>query len=95
MQATDTIPAITGSEGPISSYWGAIQFLSRAPDVIQEGYLKYRNGAFRVPTLFRWTYVVNGTQHIAEVASAPEHVLSAVEGIEDVCELRTSTCGVD
>ncbi|KAJ7906084.1 hypothetical protein B0H13DRAFT_1619833, partial [Mycena leptocephala] len=89
------IPAITGSEGPISSYWGAIQFLSRAPDVIQEGYLKYRNGAFRVPTLFRWTYVVNGTQHITEVASAPEHVLSAVEGIEDVCQLRTSTCGFD
>ncbi|KAJ7652562.1 cytochrome P450, partial [Mycena rosella] len=75
------IPAIADSRGIISSYIVALKFLLHAPDMIHQGYYQYRDGVFRVPKLFRWDYVANGTQHIAEVASAPEDVLSFNEGV--------------
>ncbi|KAJ7503871.1 cytochrome P450 [Mycena galericulata] len=78
-----TIPAVVGTRGPISSCWAALQLLHHAADVIQLGYSRYCNGVFRVPTLFRWDYVANGPQRIAEVASAPEDVLSFNHGVED------------
>lgn len=79
-----SIPAIIGSKGPISSYLGAIHFLRNATEVVQQGYNKHPDGVFRVPTLFHWEYVVNGPQRIAEVAAAPEEILSFKEGVSDV-----------
>ncbi|KAJ7506206.1 cytochrome P450 [Mycena galericulata] len=77
-----TIPAVVGARGPISSYWAALKLLRNAADTIQQGYTQYYNGVFRVPTLFRWDYVANGPQRIAEVASASEDVLSFHHGAE-------------
>ncbi|KAJ7445901.1 cytochrome P450 [Mycena latifolia] len=77
------IPAIVGSKGILSSYMAALHFLRHATDVIHQGYYKYRDGVFRVPTLFRWDYIANGTQHLAEIASAPEHILSFNAGVAD------------
>ncbi|KAJ7445896.1 cytochrome P450 [Mycena latifolia] len=82
----DTIPAIAGSKGGISSYITAFKMLLHAMDVVQEGYNKYRNGVFRVPTFFRWVYIANGPQRLAELATAPEDVLSFNEGAADVIQ---------
>ncbi|KAJ7438632.1 hypothetical protein B0H11DRAFT_1752641, partial [Mycena galericulata] len=82
------IPAIAGSYGPISSYLVAIRFIGHATDVVQAGRHRYRDGVFRVPTLFRWEYVASGTQHTAEVASAPEHILSLNEGTREARCIR-------
>ncbi|KAJ7458885.1 cytochrome P450 [Mycena latifolia] len=76
------IPAI-GSKGVISSYISALRFLFRATDVLQQGYSQYRDGIFRVPTLFRWYYVACGPQRFAELASAPEDILSLNAGFAD------------
>ncbi|KAJ7666364.1 cytochrome P450 [Mycena rosella] len=81
-----TIPAVAGSKGVISSYLAGLRFPFHAADVVQQGYCQYRNGVFRVATLFRWEYLVSGSQRIAEVASAPEHVISFHEGIIDALQ---------
>jgi hypothetical protein len=52
--------------------------------VITQGYYEYRNSVFRVPTLFRWDYVANGSKRILEIASASEHILSFQQGVADV-----------
>ncbi|KAJ7486984.1 cytochrome P450 [Mycena latifolia] len=71
-----TVPAVVGSKGVISSYVAALYFLRHGGDVIDEGYHRYPDGVFRVPTLFRWDYIANGRQRVAEIAAAPEDVLS-------------------
>ncbi|KAJ6558751.1 cytochrome P450 [Mycena vulgaris] len=78
-----TIPAILGSKGVISSYLAALHWIRDATDVIHQGYYQYRDGVFRISTLFRWDFVANGPQRIAEIASAPEHILSFNEGVAD------------
>ncbi|KAJ7441718.1 cytochrome P450 [Mycena latifolia] len=78
----NTIPAIIGSQGIISSYMAALHFLHHAMDVIHQGYYQHSDGVFRVPTFSNWEYVANGIQHLAEIAAAPEDVLSLNEGLE-------------
>ncbi|KAJ7454170.1 cytochrome P450 [Mycena latifolia] len=78
-----TIPAIAGPPGFISSYLPALHFVFHAKDVLHRGYSQYRDGVFRVPTLFRWDYVACGAQRVAEIVSAPDHILSFVEGADD------------
>ncbi|KAJ6451927.1 cytochrome P450 [Mycena sanguinolenta] len=82
-----TIPALIGGNGPISSYLAAMHFFRHASDVIQQGYSHHRSGVFRVPALFQWYYVASGPQHTAEMASAPDHLLSASEALEDFLAL--------
>ncbi|KAJ7683435.1 cytochrome P450 [Mycena rosella] len=78
-----TVPAIIGSKGFVSSYMAALHYLYHAEDVIQQGYSRYRERAFRVPTLSGWDYVANGIQHVEEIAVAPEHVLSLAAAFSD------------
>ncbi|KAJ7124671.1 cytochrome P450 [Mycena crocata] len=80
---TPAIPAITGSNGIVSSYLAALHILNHANAVIQDGYAKYREGIFRVPMLFRWEYVASGARHILEIAAAPEHILSFQAGVAE------------
>ncbi|KAJ7501714.1 cytochrome P450 [Mycena galericulata] len=79
----NAIPAVVGSKGPVSSYLTALRFLGHGNDVIGQGYHQYPDGVFRVPTLFRWDYIANGPQRTAEIASAPEHILSFQQGVAD------------
>ncbi|KAF7354785.1 hypothetical protein MSAN_01392700 [Mycena sanguinolenta] len=81
-----TIPAFVGTKGFFSYYLAALHLLWNGGDVIQQGYTKYRDGLFRIPKLHRWDYVANGKQRIAEVASAPEEILSFNYGVEDIIQ---------
>ncbi|KAJ6612093.1 cytochrome P450 [Mycena sp. CBHHK59/15] len=77
------IPAIIGSDGVLSYYRAAYRYLLHATDVVQLGYSTDREGIFRVPRLFRWDFVGNGAKRAAEVAAAPENVLSFYHGVAD------------
>ncbi|KAF7360042.1 hypothetical protein MVEN_00732000 [Mycena venus] len=82
-QAQNRIPVVNGSDGIISSYLTAFHFLRNAEEVLEQGYYQFPDGVFRVPTLLRWDYVANGVARIAEVAAAPDDVLSFHQGIGD------------
>ncbi|KAJ6570518.1 cytochrome P450 [Mycena vulgaris] len=83
---TSTIPAVGGSKGLIASYAMALRLLSHGAEVISEGYRQHREGIFRVPTILRWNYVASGGKRIAEIASAPEDVLSFHLGVADTLQ---------
>ncbi|TFK47078.1 cytochrome P450 [Heliocybe sulcata] len=72
----DTIPTI-GPSCPLSSYIGALQFMFRGREMLQEGYQRfYDGGMFKVPILDRWMVVLVGKKLSEELRSAPEDVFS-------------------
>ncbi|KAJ7660365.1 cytochrome P450 [Mycena polygramma] len=80
-----TIPAL-GSTGLISSYLTALQLFSNATEMITQGYYQYRDGVFRIPTLFHWDYVANGQKRVLEIAAAPDDILSFQDGVADTLQ---------
>ncbi|KAJ7097132.1 cytochrome P450 [Mycena belliarum] len=76
------IPAV-GASGIWGYYTGGLRYMLHAPEMVQEGCTLYPGKAFRVPRLFRWDFIVSGKTLIDEVASAPESILSALEGNKD------------
>ncbi|KAF7364554.1 hypothetical protein MVEN_00324400 [Mycena venus] len=83
----DEIPVV-GSSGFLSSYRDALNFLHNAPELIQRGYDLYPEGIFRVSRLFRYEYVVCGPRLIKDLGSAPEHVVSFTEGVEESVQAK-------
>ncbi|KAJ7791749.1 hypothetical protein B0H14DRAFT_188364 [Mycena olivaceomarginata] len=81
----DQIPVV-GSSGFLASYWDAFNSIRHSPDFIQRGYELYPDGIFRVARLFQWEYVVCGPKLTKDVASAPEHIISFNEGIEETVQ---------
>ncbi|KAJ7796327.1 cytochrome P450 [Mycena olivaceomarginata] len=83
----DSIPVV-GSSGFLASYWDAFKFIRHSPDLIQRGYDLYPDGIFRVARLFRWDYVVCGPRLTKDIASAPEHIISFNEGVEEITQAK-------
>ena len=52
---------------------------------------QYREGAFKVPTLFGWLVVLNPSQ-MDEVAKVPSSVLSSMDAMADVCSTKDVYC---
>ncbi|KAI6014568.1 hypothetical protein PISMIDRAFT_6861 [Pisolithus microcarpus 441] len=75
----DAIPTV----GSTNSWWSAIKNLKGTSGIIQEGYNKYKNAPFKIPTLYNWIVIVSGTKLLDEVRAAPDDQLSAVEGTND------------
>ncbi|KAJ7084985.1 cytochrome P450 [Mycena epipterygia] len=86
VQKQQPIPALIGSSGFLSSCTGAYHFFHHAADIVRKGYMEDRNGVFRIPRWYRWDYVANGTKRIAEVAAAPNDILSFEYGVEEVLQ---------
>ncbi|TCD68632.1 hypothetical protein EIP91_010287 [Steccherinum ochraceum] len=76
------IPAI-GHSAPILSYIGAFRYFTQGKYMMQEGYDKYKGGAFKVPELFRWLVVVTGPQLIEELRKAGDDELSFDEAVAE------------
>nr|BAL05092.1 cytochrome P450 [Phanerodontia chrysosporium] len=71
-----------GPTGPISSWYAAYKYIwGDAPQIIEEGYRKYKGRIFRIADLNRWTVVVTSPSLVEELRKAPEDVLSFHEGI--------------
>ncbi|KAJ6557762.1 cytochrome P450 [Mycena capillaripes] len=83
----ETIPALIESSNFVSSYAAAYQFLNNATEIVLRGYILNRNGVFRIPRPYRWDYVANGAKRIAEVAAAPENILSFAEGVNETLQV--------
>lgn len=49
-----------------------------------EGYKKYPNGIFKVPSVDRWNVMATGRALMDEIANAPESELSFYESINEV-----------
>ncbi|KAJ7113179.1 cytochrome P450 [Mycena epipterygia] len=82
-EKNSSVIPVVGSDGLISSYVAALRFLIYSADIIEKGYHQFPASVFRVPLLYRFHYVANGSQRIKEVASAPDSVLSFSEGASD------------
>jgi cytochrome P450 len=89
----DTIPAI-GPSGAVSSWLGAVRFISDAPAMVQEGYQKHKGGMFRVPLIDKWVVVLTGPRLIEELRKVPEDELSFDHAMRDLLQVKY-TFGVD
>lgn len=69
------IPTV-GYKGPITSYAGALQYLSGGQEMIQEGYNKFKGSIFKIPRLSGWVVVVTAPKMIEELSKATGNELS-------------------
>ncbi|KAG0704373.1 cytochrome P450 [Suillus ampliporus] len=89
----DAIPAL-GPSGALSSWFGAVRFISDAPAMVQEGYQKYKGGMFRVPLIDRWVVVVTGPRLVEELRKVPDDELSFDHAMRDLLQVKY-TFGTD
>ncbi|KAG6333854.1 hypothetical protein ID866_5229 [Astraeus odoratus] len=82
----DSIPTV-GSTSWLGSCWSAIKHLNSTSGIIQEGYDRYKNVPFKIPTLYSWIIVVSGNKLLEEVRNAPDDQLSANEGTNDFLKI--------
>lgn len=75
------IPSV-GSPGLLGSYSTAFKSLTDSSKIVQEGYNKYKMGAFKVPNLGHWVVVLN-RNHVNDIVSASDKELSFHAAIED------------
>ncbi|KAJ6544006.1 cytochrome P450 [Mycena capillaripes] len=79
----DHIPSV-GGQGILASYVTAFKFMSDANSVLQQGYEKYRDGAFKIPQMDRWIIIVSGSDMLDALRGAPEHILSMEAAMTDL-----------
>ncbi|KIJ07003.1 hypothetical protein PAXINDRAFT_91095, partial [Paxillus involutus ATCC 200175] len=83
----DAIPTV-GSSTWLGSWWASVKFLTKGPEVVQEGYEKYKGRPFKVADLYRWTVVLSGPQFVEEVRKASDDELSFAEAANDNMKLE-------
>ncbi|EGO30935.1 hypothetical protein SERLADRAFT_444508 [Serpula lacrymans var. lacrymans S7.9] len=54
-----------------------------ASDMVQEGYIKYKGKAFKIPNVYKWRVIVSGPELIEELHKAPDNELSFLEAAND------------
>ncbi|EPS93542.1 hypothetical protein FOMPIDRAFT_93729 [Fomitopsis schrenkii] len=82
------IPTVGGPSLPLLSYIGAVRSLTKAMDIIQEGYTKYKGRCFKYAEFGHWCVVVTSPAAVEELARAPEDVLSFKAAAIDLTQLR-------
>nr|VWO97080.1 Uncharacterized protein [Ganoderma boninense] len=82
------IPTVGGPSAPILSYWTAMKTLRDSKGVLQEGYNKHYNSAFKIALLDQWVVLLTGKQLIEDLRKRPESELSLSESIEDIQQIR-------
>ncbi|KAF5365174.1 hypothetical protein D9758_005367 [Tetrapyrgos nigripes] len=80
------IPTI-GPQGFFGSYIGAIQFMSRGREMVEEGYYKYPEGAFKIPLINGWVIYVNGKKMAEDIKKASTNELNFVEAVGERLKL--------
>ncbi|KAG7095855.1 hypothetical protein E1B28_006548 [Marasmius oreades] len=85
MSKLAAIPTL-GSSGFLSSYLSAFRFVYHARDIIQEGYQKHYNSAFKVPLLDHWLVVVCGPKMTDEIRKATDEQLSSAEAFAEMLQ---------
>ncbi|KAF7351479.1 hypothetical protein MSAN_01580100 [Mycena sanguinolenta] len=83
----DPVPPLVEVDGLWSYYATAYRFIKNSSDLILQAYVRDRHGVFRIPRLFRWDYLANGADRVAEVAAAREDVLSFMHGVDETLQV--------
>ncbi|KAF7332873.1 hypothetical protein MVEN_02392400 [Mycena venus] len=81
-----TIPPFVGTTNIISSCLTAFKLQFSGTKMLHKAYAQHGNGVFRLPSFFRWTYLISEPKLVSEMASAPEHIVSFNGGLEDVLQ---------
>ncbi|OBZ66897.1 Ent-kaurene oxidase [Grifola frondosa] len=81
------IPTI-GPSAPLLSYYGVYKFHFHGPDMIREGYNKYKGSAFKVAKLNGWHVIVSGPSLNEELRKAGDDQLSFDEGINEILQFQ-------
>ncbi|PPQ82607.1 hypothetical protein CVT25_007121 [Psilocybe cyanescens] len=79
------IPTI-GSSGMISSYRDAFRFFQHGHEMIDEGYKKHYETAFKVATISRWLVIVSGPQMHDDIRRATDDQLSFRDAVVDMLQ---------
>ncbi|KAI0070826.1 cytochrome P450 [Panus rudis PR-1116 ss-1] len=79
------IPSVT-TTAPILSTIAGIRFITKGSQMIQEGYNKYKGGAFKVPRIFSWHVIVTGPKMVDELRKAPDDYLSFDEATAEALQ---------
>ncbi|KAH9929231.1 cytochrome P450 [Fomitopsis serialis] len=79
------IPTVGGPSFPILSSLGAFRYLFHAPEVLEEGYVKHKDGFFKHAEIgrMRWNVVVCSPEHIDELRKAADDQLSFQEATNE------------
>ncbi|KAI0084548.1 cytochrome P450 [Irpex rosettiformis] len=85
--AYDSIPTV-GYSSPLLSYITAFQFFFSPNRFIEEGYAKYRDGAFKVAYFDSWRVVLSGPKLIDELKHAKDNELSFAEAVAMTLQQR-------
>ncbi|KIK81320.1 hypothetical protein PAXRUDRAFT_15298 [Paxillus rubicundulus Ve08.2h10] len=78
----DAIPTV-GSSTWLGSWWAGIQFMTKAADVLREGYEQHHGALFKVADLYRWTVIGSGPQFVEDLRKASDDELSFMEATND------------
>ncbi|KAK7438229.1 hypothetical protein VKT23_018160 [Stygiomarasmius scandens] len=77
------IPTL-GPDGLLTSYITVYKHFLNAADLIQEGYRKYPNGVFKIPTINGWWVVLNSTNHLNDIRKATDEQFSNAEALDEI-----------
>ncbi|KAF9244149.1 cytochrome P450 [Melanogaster broomeanus] len=83
----DAIPTV-GSSTWLGSWWSGVKFLTNATDIIQEGYKKHKDAAFKVVNMYNWLVIVSGTRYVEDIRNASDDELSNMEAINDTMKFE-------
>ncbi|RPD64607.1 cytochrome P450 [Lentinus tigrinus ALCF2SS1-7] len=84
----NAIPTAGGPSAPLLSYIGGFRFRTHSHEMVQEGYNKYGSSVFKVAMLHQWLVCLNGPEFVDQVRKAPESVISSMEGLLFLTQLK-------
>ncbi|KAF8165943.1 cytochrome P450 [Crassisporium funariophilum] len=82
----DHIPTV-GYSSSFLSWYSAFKFMWAGREIIEEGYRKYPNKVWKLPTTQGWIVIANGTGRLEEISKAGDEQLSAVESFNKFLQL--------
>ncbi|KAF9001314.1 cytochrome P450 [Cyathus striatus] len=88
------IPTV-GPSGRLTSFIGGLRFVLKAKDILREGYYRYPDAIFKVPTIQKWEVVVNGPQLIDDIRRAGDDELSFHHASSDLWLRRGKNTQLD
>ncbi|KAF8887264.1 cytochrome P450 [Gymnopilus junonius] len=82
----DHIPTV-GYSSPLLLYISAWRFLGHAREIFLEGYRKYPNQVWKVPTFEGWIVIANGSSRVEDVSKASEEQLNTSDHFAEFLQL--------
>ncbi|KAI1787002.1 cytochrome P450 [Ganoderma leucocontextum] len=84
------IPTVGGSSLPGLSYLGALRTLRDMREILEEGYRKYPESAFKIRALDKWMVVVSGKNMVEELRQrgARDEELSSPAGSQELLQSK-------